>query len=115
MANGNNTKPEKKKPAGLTNLALESGTYRTTFTQKFLERKPYQEVDPKKIFAFIPGKIKKIYVKKGSRVKEGDRLLVLEAMKMNNVIFSNLKGTIKQVHVSQGISVAKNALLLEFK
>jgi biotin carboxyl carrier protein len=115
MANSNDKKPEKKKAKGMANLALESGTYKTTFNQKFLKREPYQAVDPKKIFAFIPGKIKKVYVKKGSRVKEGDRLLVLEAMKMNNMIFAPQKGTIKEIYVTQGISVAKNALLLEFK
>jgi biotin carboxyl carrier protein len=115
MAKDKDNKPVNSKSKGLSNLALESGTYRTTFNKKFIERKPYQEVDPKKVFAFIPGKIKKIYVKKGSRVKEGDRLLVLEAMKMNNVIFSHQKGTVKQVYVTQGISVAKNALLIEFK
>ena len=114
MANGEDNKADKK-TTNLRVLALESGSYKTTFTKKFLERKPYQEVDPKKILAFIPGKIKKVYVKKGSRVKEGDKLLILEAMKMNNVIFSPLRGVVKQVHVSQGISVAKHALLIEFK
>ena len=110
-----NNKPHKDATKSLNTLSLESGTYKTTFTDKFLRRTPYQQLDPKKVLAFIPGKIKKIYVKKGSKVKDGDKLLVLEAMKMNNVIFSPLKGVIKQVYVNQGISVAKNALLVEFE
>jgi pyruvate carboxylase len=114
MANGEDKK-EDKKATQLRLLALESGSYKTTFTSKFLERKPYQETDPKKVLAYIPGKIRKVHVKKGSRVKEGDKLLVLEAMKMNNIIFSPIKGIIKEVYVTQGISVAKNALLIEFK
>ena len=114
MANGEDKKPENQ-PPDLHLLALESGSYKTTFTQKFLERKPYQEVDPKKVLAFIPGKIRKVYVKKGARVKEGDKLLILEAMKMNNVIFSPIRGVVKEVYVTPGISVAKNALLVEFK
>jgi pyruvate carboxylase len=114
MASGKNNKPLKKKRNGLHSLTLESGSFRTTFTQKFLQRKAYQEVDPKKVLAFIPGKIKRVHVKKGSRVKEGDKLLTLEAMKMNNVIFSHVKGVVKEVYVTQGISVAKNALLVEF-
>jgi len=105
---------ENTPPKELHTLSLESGSYRTTFTQKFLQRKAYEEVDPKKVVAFIPGKIRKVHVKKGSRVKEGDKLLVLEAMKMNNIIFSPMKGTIKEVYVTQGMSVAKNALLVEF-
>ena len=115
MANGDEMKSEERKEKALNTLALESGTYKTTFTHKFLNRKPYQEVDPKKVLAFIPGKIRKVYVKKGSRVKEGDKLMILEAMKMNNIIFSPIKGTVKEVYVTQGISVAKNALLVEFK
>ena len=110
-----NNKPHKNAGKSLYTLSLESGTYKTTFSEKFLQRTPYKEVDPKKVLAFIPGKIKKIHVKKGSRVKEGDKLLVLEAMKMNNVIFSAIKGVVKQVYVTQGISVAKNAILVEFE
>jgi biotin carboxyl carrier protein len=106
---------DKKHGNGLNTLALESGTYKTTFPAKFLQRKPYQEVDPKKIVAFIPGKIRKVYVKKGSKVKEGDKLLVLDAMKMNNLIFSPQKGVIKEVYVTVGISVAKNAVLVELE
>lgn len=108
-------KEENNPDQALNLLSLESGSYRTTFTAKFLQRKPYQEVDPKKVVAFIPGKIKKVFVKKGSKVKEGDKLLVLDAMKMNNLIFSPMKGVVKEVYVTVGISVAKNALLVEFE
>jgi biotin carboxyl carrier protein len=94
---------------------LDDITYETILTEKFKSRKPFQEPDPKKIAAFIPGKIKKVYVKKKSKVKEGDILLVLEAMKMNNSIFSPMKGTIKEVYVTAGLSVSKGALLVEFK
>jgi len=106
---------DKKQASVLNTLALESGTYKTTFPAKFLQRKPYQETDPKKVVAFIPGKIRKVYVKKGSKVKEGEKLLVLEAMKMNNLIFAPVKGIVKEVYVTPGISVAKNALLVEFE
>ena len=94
---------------------LDDITYDTILTGKFKSRKAYQAVDPKKITAFIPGKIKKVYVKKKSKVKEGEILLVLEAMKMNNNIFSPMKGTIKEVYVTAGLSVSKGSLLIEFK
>lgn len=94
---------------------LDDITYDTILTQKFKNRKTYQVTDPKKIIAFIPGKIKKVHVKKKSKVKEGEILLILEAMKMNNNIFSPIKGTIKEVYVTAGMSVAKGALLAEFK
>jgi biotin carboxyl carrier protein len=99
----------------LDQFTLDDFSYETLLTEKFKKRKPYKAADPKKIVAFIPGKIKKVHVKKKSKVKEGDILLVLEAMKMNNNIFSPLKGVIKEVYVTPGLSVAKGALLLEFK
>ena len=96
-------------------FTLDDFSYETILTEKFKKRKSYKATDPKKIVAFIPGKIKKVYVKKKSKVKEGDMLLVLEAMKMNNSIFSPMKGVIKEVYVTAGLSVAKGALLIEFK
>ena len=94
---------------------LDDFAYDTILTGKFKNKKPYQASDPKKITAFIPGKIKKVHVKKKSKVKEGEILLVLEAMKMNNNIFSPMKGVIKEVYVTAGISVSKGTLLVEFK
>ena len=106
---------EQKEQNGFDTFHLNEVNFKTYHTAKFKKRIPYQEKDPKKINAFIPGKIKKVFVKKGSRVKEGDRLLILEAMKMNNNIFAPMKGTIKEVYVTAGITVAKNALLVEFE
>jgi biotin carboxyl carrier protein len=110
---GINTDPEEE--IVYDSFTLDDITYSTILTEKFKNRKIFREPDPKKIFAFIPGKIKKVYVKKKSKVKEGDILLVLEAMKMNNSIFSPIKGTIKEVYVTAGLSVSKGALLVEFK
>ncbi len=106
---------EPKEQGGFDIFHLNDVNYKTFHTVKYKKRKPYVEKDPKKITAFIPGKIKKVYIKKGGKVKEGERLLVLEAMKMNNNIFSPMKGTIKEVYVTAGISVAKDALLVEFE
>jgi len=94
---------------------LDDFTYQTNLTGKFRNKKPYEPADPKKIMAFIPGKIRKVNVKKKSKVKEGEILLILEAMKMNNIIFSPMKGVIKEVYVTPGQSVAKGSLLIEFK
>jgi biotin carboxyl carrier protein len=96
-------------------FTMDDFSYETLLTEKFKRRKPYVADDPKKVFAFIPGKIRKVHVKKKSKVKEGEILLVLEAMKMNNNIFSPIKGVIKEVYVAPGLSVAKGTLLIEFK
>ena len=100
---------------GYESLMLDDFAYDTILTDKYRKRKPYEVADPKKIYAFIPGKIKKVHIKKKSKVKEGEILLVLEAMKMNNNIFSPMKGVIKEVYVTPGLSVAKGSLLVEFK
>ncbi len=87
----------------------------TKFTVKFANRKPYAPPNPKKISAFIPGTIIKVFVKEKSKVKKGESLLTLQAMKMNNVIIAPLDGVIKKVHVKPGEVVTKNQLLVELK
>jgi|AFSR01.1.fsa_nt_gi biotin carboxyl carrier protein len=99
----------------LDKLILDDTEYQTQLTKKFLSRKKYIPKDPKKLTAFIPGVIREVYVKIGDNVKIGDKLLVLEAMKMRNTITSPLNGKIRYVAVSTGKSVAKNELLIEFE
>ncbi|MDN3493162.1 acetyl-CoA carboxylase biotin carboxyl carrier protein subunit [Winogradskyella bathintestinalis] len=67
------------------------------------------------IKAPMPGLILEIYVTEGQEVKENDPLLILEAMKMENVIHSPREGKIKSIHVKQGETVDKNSLLIEFE
>jgi len=96
-------------------LLIENIKYRTLLTKKYLSRKPYEKKDIKKITAFIPGTIKKVYVKPGKKVKEGDKLLILEAMKMKNELLSPTQGTVKTVLVKSGDMVSKSQLLIEFE
>ena len=53
----------------------------------------------------MPGTILKVNVQNGQAVKEGDVLVVLEAMKMENEIMAPKAGTVSQVLVSKGSSV----------
>jgi len=96
-------------------LVLENIKYKTRFTAKFSNRKKYEPRNPKKLTAFIPGLIKDITVKAGSKVKENDKLLVLEAMKMNNHILAPMDGVVKAVYVKNGDAVPKEGLLIEMK
>lgn len=68
-----------------------------------------------KIHAPMPGLILKIMAEKGKQVEEDEPLLILEAMKMENVILSPRAGTIKSVMVDAGNTVDKNDLLIEFE
>jgi acetyl/propionyl-CoA carboxylase alpha subunit len=66
------------------------------------------------IKAPMPGLIVKINVAAGDTVKQGDALLVLEAMKMENMIKASAEATISQVKVKKGDSVEKGQVLIEF-
>ena len=57
------------------------------------------------VAAPMPGTILKVNVKNGDAVKEGQVLVVLEAMKMENEILAPKSGTITQVAVQKGASV----------
>lgn len=67
------------------------------------------------IYAPMPGLILEINVAIGQTVKEDDPLLILEAMKMENVIASPRTGTIKSISVNKGEAVVKKQLLIEFE
>ena len=93
----------------------EEISYRTSVTKKFAGRKSYTPPDSRKVVAFIPGTILKVYVKEGQKVKKGDKLLVLQAMKMDNQLLATRAGTVKKIWVKQGEVVPKQHLLLELK
>jgi len=67
------------------------------------------------ISAPMPGLILEIHVRIGQAVNEDDPLLILEAMKMENVITSPRDGIIKSISVKKSESVDKNQLLIEFE
>ncbi|MBU1368586.1 MAG: acetyl-CoA carboxylase biotin carboxyl carrier protein subunit [Bacteroidetes bacterium] len=95
------------------NLIIDNIKYKTTLTQKYINRKPYHEIVPGIMTAFIPGTITEVFVKEGQKVAEGDPLVVLEAMKMLNEIKAPFDGEVKQLAVVSGQRVSKNQLLVE--
>lgn len=66
------------------------------------------------IKAPMPGLVLNILVREGDEVKKGDSLVVLEAMKMENIIKSPADAVIKKVEVSQGDKIEKNTVLIQF-
>ncbi len=63
----------------------------------------------------MPGKIVSIFVNPGDKVKEGDPLLIMEAMKMENEMLATAETTIDQVHVKEGQNVDSGVTLVSFK
>ena len=66
-----------------------------------------------KVIAPIPGLVTVVKIEVGDKVHEGDALLVLEAMKMENDIISQVSGKVIAIHVAPGAAVEKGTLLLE--
>lgn len=75
-------------------------------------RQLYIEVDPGQVYAFIPGTIMEIFVKEGEKVKKGQPLCTLHAMKMDNAICSTIDGVIDKINIKPGQSVSKNDVLI---
>lgn len=75
------------------------------------------KVNPKssttKIVAPIPGVVMSIDVKVGDAIKVGDRMLVLEAMKMENNIVCEKPGTITAINITVGQQVLQDEVMIE--
>ena len=63
----------------------------------------------------MPGKIVQVFVKPGDEVKEGDPLLIMEAMKMENEMRASKDCVIKKVHVKEGQNVEGGTKLISFE
>ena len=96
-------------------LMIGGETYITRLSSKFKNRVTWSRPDKRRVEAVIPGAINKIMVKEGTEVIQGTPLLILEAMKMENLILSPFDGVVKKIHISEGEQVSKSQLLLEFK
>lgn len=63
----------------------------------------------------MPGKVVKVLTSEGAVVSEGDTLIILEAMKMENEIKSGIDGVVKAVHVSEGQVLETGFLMIEIE
>ena len=61
----------------------------------------------------MPAQVIKVSVKNGQQVKEGDELMVLSSMKMENTIHANHDGVVEEVYVEVGNSVEAGLLLIK--
>lgn len=66
----------------------------------------------KAIVSPLPGVIISVDVKEGQAVKRGQKVAVIEAMKMENEILSEFDGTVSAIHVSKGDSVLEDAKIV---
>lgn len=92
----------------------------TVETPVSLKRKRYLEKQGDasssvSIEAPMPGKIIDIMVEEGGEVKEGEPIIILEAMKMQNEITSHITGIVQSVSVKKNESVMKDDVLIEIR
>ena len=108
-------KEEETPKVRFNTLDVNGDKYRTLLTEKYKNRKKWEEPDFKKILSVIPGTVIKVYVEEGQKVKEGDLMMVLEAMKMKNKIYFPIDGTVKKIYVTENEKVPKRHLMIELK
>lgn len=68
--------------------------------------------DGHKSLAPLPGTIMQIFVNVGDQVKRGDKILMYEAMKMENNFLAEVDGEIKEIKVRVGDNVLQGAVLV---
>ncbi len=72
-----------------------------------------QKVEPVK--APMPGMVLKILVTPGQQINKGDGLLILEAMKMENILKATAPATVKAIKVTEKTAVEKGAILIDLE
>jgi biotin carboxyl carrier protein len=77
--------------------------------------KPMTAGSLKQVKAPLPGNIFKLLVKDGDVVKNGDVLLIMEAMKMENNILAEFDGVVKNLKIKEGQTVLQNDILLDIE
>lgn len=99
----------------MESLIVQGAKYPTYLTRKFRNRKVWQPHNPNLITAFIPGTIIDVMAKTGQRVKAGQSILILEAMKMHNNVLMPFDGEIVKIFVQRDEIIPKNHVMVEIK
>ncbi len=82
--------------------------------KKFLDKNK-KKAKSEVIKAPMPGTIVEVLVDEGTEVNEGEALVILEAMKMQNEILSTTSGTVTKIHIKPTDNINKDDLMIEIK
>ena len=85
----------------------------TTIEKLGINKNPLQNINI--IKAPMPGLILEVLFKEGDKVKKGEPIIILEAMKMENILSSPVDAIIKEIKVKPQQTVEKNNVLINFK
>jgi len=96
-------------------ILIQGEEYITNYSKKYENRKKWVKPDDKLVYSYIPGTITEIYVKEGQITQKGEKMLLLEAMKMLNSIIVPVSGKIKKINVKVGDKIPKGFLMAEYE
>jgi len=103
--------------AEVEEIEIEGGKKQpaTVQTKPHISNRPIvQSSSGKNLVSPMPGKIIKINVSVGEKVKKGDVVLILEAMKMEQEIKAETDSSVLEINVLEGDTVKKEQLLINF-
>lgn len=89
--------------------------YKTKLTNKYLNRKPWQPVQPGEVNSHLPGTIVEVVVKEGEHVEKGQLLCIHDAMKMLNRVVSPCAGIVSRINVKPGDKIPKDHLMVKIE
>ncbi len=117
IVNGKSYEVDLEYKEGVYNVLTEGDLFKITvmdeLKKKMLERRGGGAAEGKQVIkSEMPGAIVDVKVKVGDQVKEGDVLLILEAMKMQNEIRAPKDGEVKEIFVKPGENVEADAQLV---
>jgi biotin carboxyl carrier protein len=104
---------EKETKTSKTPRLVRSKSVPSTEDTQAKTSKPTASKGTGHIKAPLPGTILEINVKPGDPVKTGDQILIMEAMKMENVIKSDREGKVESIKVNSGDNVLEGDILVE--
>jgi biotin carboxyl carrier protein len=102
-------------PNNLDQLIVNGAQYKTTLTNKYKNRKIWKMPNLNFIYSFIPGTVIEVKVKPGQRVKQGETLMILDAMKMYNNVLMPFDGEVVKVNVESKDKVTKHQAMIEIR
>lgn len=80
-----------------------------------MEKKEKTKIENKRMTSPMAGKIVSVSIKEGEQVKEGNEMVIVEAMKMQNSLRTPQTGVVKKIHVQPGSTVKSGQILIEFE
>lgn len=96
-------------------INVDGTEYTTLNTTKNSQRKSWTPVNECHISSFIPGTVREIFVEENQELKKGTPIMILEAMKMRNVIEAPFDAKIVRINVETGKSIPKRFVMIELE